>query len=300
MDLYLNRYLYKAPNDADFYRLSEEEKYALKKCLLGIYKDINDVCKKYNLTVMLSGGSALGAVRHKGFIPWDDDIDLMMPREDYNKLLKVIDKEIGNNYTIISPYSSDVKYIVMLVMKKNTIMRTFNDSNKNISGIKIDIFPIEKTPDNVIARWFMCLTVNVFIIIIKLVSKYRQKNPKLKEIISRTSSGFIIYHLIMFSGRICSIIPDRLWHRWLDRLLSSAKGKKYLTIATGRGSYKGELLPHDVFLPVSKGSFEGMEVNLPHNPDIYLSNLYGNYMELPAVEKREQHDCFEFCLDTTK
>ena len=83
-----------------FYELSDDERYKLKQCLMEIYQDITFICKKYNLTFMLGGGSALGAVRHKGFIPWDDDLDLMMSREDYNKLIKVFPKEVGDKYII--------------------------------------------------------------------------------------------------------------------------------------------------------------------------------------------------------
>mgnify|MGYP000934529859 FL=1 len=70
-----------------------------------MYSDILRVCEKYNIRVMLGGGSALGAVRHGGFIPWDDDLDLIMPREDYNKFISVFDKELSDLYEITSPNS---------------------------------------------------------------------------------------------------------------------------------------------------------------------------------------------------
>lgn len=78
-----------ANNDNLFYELSEEERIELRLCLLSIYNDISQICVKYGLTLMLGGGSALGAVRHKGFIPWDDDMDLMMPRKDFEVLKSV-------------------------------------------------------------------------------------------------------------------------------------------------------------------------------------------------------------------
>ena len=77
----------------------------MKQCLLEMYSDILRVCEKYNIRVMLGGGSALGAVRHGGFIPWDDDLDLIMPREDYNKFISVFDKELSDLYEITSPNS---------------------------------------------------------------------------------------------------------------------------------------------------------------------------------------------------
>ena len=75
--------------------LTDKERERLRKCLFSIYKDIALVCSKYGLCFMLGGGSVLGAVRHKGFIPWDDDIDLMMPREDYMKFISVFNNLEG-------------------------------------------------------------------------------------------------------------------------------------------------------------------------------------------------------------
>jgi lipopolysaccharide cholinephosphotransferase len=265
-----------------------------------MYCDIVSVCKKYNLCILLGGGSALGSVRHKGFIPWDDDIDLIMPRKDYNKLLDVIEKELGDKCHFLSPYTFPRKYFILTIIKKNTIMKTFNDSTNDVSGIKIDIFPIEKTPDNRVIRYFMGKSVTVLQILIKCVEKYNENNNTLKKIMSRTIKGFIAYRVIYYVGFLFSVISLKKWYKFFERFVSSGKGTKYVTIPTGRKDYFGEMLPVNVFFPPAKGMFEGMEVNLPHDFDTYLSNLYGNYMEIPPVEKREMHDCLAFSLDTTK
>jgi lipopolysaccharide cholinephosphotransferase len=299
MALTLVKYLTNLQDNDDFYELSDEEKRRLKKCMLEIYQDVVNVCNKYNLCIMLSGGSALGAVRHKGFIPWDDDIDAMIPREDYNKLLAVIENELGGEYIVVSPYSIEKKHEFLVVIKKNTTMKTFNES---ISGVKLDIFPLEKTPDTFIARWFAAKIIWVLLYIIKAVEKYksRKQNYTLHKIMSRTFKSALIYRIILVTGLIFSAIPLALWYKWYDVFVSSARGTKYIAIPTGRKSYFGELLPADIFFPVSKGIFEGFEVNLPNKPDAYLSNLYGDYMTIPPEEKRERHFYTEFKLDTTK
>ena len=112
-------------NEVKIYSFSESEKKELQRVLLSIYCDVAEVCKKYELKMLLGGGSCLGAVRHKGFIPWDDDIDLIMPRSDYNKLLEVFDKELGENYHLVDLYKthSGQKGFAK-IMKKNTIRIT--------------------------------------------------------------------------------------------------------------------------------------------------------------------------------
>ena len=99
--------------------LTDKERERLRKCLFSIYKDIALVCSKYGLCFMLGGGSVLGAVRHKGFIPWDDDIDLMMPREDYMKFISVFNKELGNKYDLFYPFSNEgnFQYFVQVSRK---------------------------------------------------------------------------------------------------------------------------------------------------------------------------------------
>ena len=92
-----------------FYELTDKERDALKKCLLSIYIDVKSVCDKYGLTLMLGGGSVLGAVRHKGFIPWDDDMDISMKREDYEKFLKIAPGEFPKDYTILN-YRNQQEY----------------------------------------------------------------------------------------------------------------------------------------------------------------------------------------------
>ena len=86
-------------------QLTGKEKENLKEMLLCITKDIDSVCRKYDIKLFLVGGSLLGAVRHSGFIPWDDDVDFGLTREDYIKLISVFDKELGNNYYLRCPNS---------------------------------------------------------------------------------------------------------------------------------------------------------------------------------------------------
>ena len=104
----------------------------------------------------------------------------------------------------------------------------------------------------------------------------------------------------MFLGHLFGIISHRKWVWWFDRLNAKSKRSNYLTIPTGRKHYIGETQLADVFFPVQKGVFEGIEVNIPSNYDAYLTSLYGNYMQVPPVEKRERHFVYIFSLNTNK
>ena len=282
-----------------FYELSDEERKALQSCLLSIYRDIKFVCDKYKLTVMLCGGTVLGAVRHKGFIPWDDDLDLMMNRQDYNKLIEVFPQEMGDKYIISYPNKESSSMTLFLkVIKKNTILKYWDDADDYMSGIYVDVFPIDGAPNNVLLRYLKGCLANILRKISTSVKLYKRNNESVKLKMNLNTFTAIYYRISFIIGAIFSIFGEKRIDVCFDRLVSSCKKAKYMAIPTGRKSYFGELLPYNIFFPVSKGVFEGLEVCLPNNTDVYLTNLYGSYMEIPPVEKRERHYFTDFSLNT--
>jgi lipopolysaccharide cholinephosphotransferase len=287
-----------------FYDLSEDEVVALRKCLLSIYSDVENVCKKYNLCIMLGGGSALGAVRHQGFIPWDDDLDIIMPRKDYNKLIEVFDKELGEKYVLSVPQiKQESMYLFMIIVKKNTLMYFEKSDIKNLDGIRIDIFPIENAPTNTMVRICVTFIADIFRFIVISVKyyKHRRKRPLLKKAFSQSLNTGLYYYFRQIIGMIFSVFPQKYLYDLYDKFVSCSSGNKYCTIPTGRQQYRGETQVKDVFFPVKKTLFEEIEVNIPNNVDIYLKSLYGeNYMQIPPENKRERHFYLKFSLDTTK
>lgn len=259
------------------YKLTDQERKDLQNCLLEMYKDVAEVCKKYDLDLMMGGGTCLGAVRHKGFIPWDDDLDLNMPRKDYNKLLDVFNIELGEDYHLVEIRKTGTgQRLFGKIMKRNTTyIETGTIINDTPTGVFVDIFPIESLPNNYFLRSCFMFCADIFTRSMSLIIDY-QLNPKSN--ISKINKVL---------GKATSFISYRKWYSMYDKFISSSNGSKYCTIPSGRKGVYGEMQPLDIFLPLSKGFFEGVEVKLPNNYDEYLKSLYGDYMKLPPIEQRE-------------
>lgn len=292
---YLNEIVQK--NKGCFFELNDAQREQLKLCLLGIMKDVLDVCDKHGLTVMMSGGSCLGTVRHKGFIPWDDDIDLMMLREDYEKLIDVMQDELGGKYDFSVPKQGFSAISLFLkIYKKGTVLSSCNVDSM-FRGVHIDIFPLDNVPDNPVKRFFK--STNAFLLrsIAMCVKIWKiRKTDLTHSLMAMSWQSNLYYNLCKAIGCFFSIVPMQKWFRLFDKYVTESAPTANITIPAGRALYNGELLPINVFVPVSEGTFEGIAVKLPHDVDAYLTNLYGDYMTIPPVEKRERHFYTEFDL----
>jgi len=272
--------------------LSDDESKALKQALLDIYTDIAQVCKAHNLTAMLCGGSCLGAIRHKGFIPWDDDLDLLMPRRDYEQLITLLSQgALGDQYEFNTPNSeTDAKNVFLKIYRKNTRnVDIYSDNPAFPNGIFIDVFALDAVPKTRIGQMLKGLVANglQFISIMVLYAQYPSEH--LKEFMALDKGLQRRYRIKCLLGRIFGIIPHRKWVWWFDRFVASDRQDRPLGIPTGRKYYTGEIFPHDVYLPAREADFEGMKVLIPNQCEPYLRNLYKDYMQLPPEDKRERH-----------
>lgn len=282
------------------YELSEEESAKLKSLLLSIYQDVANVCEEHSLTIMLIGGSALGAVRHKGFIPWDDDLDVCMPRSDYNKLIDLLSKGVlSDSYTYTTPSNNnDSKNNHLKIYRKNTTDAEIFESNMPFpKGVFLDVFCLENAPKPGLFTKLRGKIVD-FIQMLSVSALFAQYPSKeYTEYMRGSKDAYKQYKLRLLLGKIALCIAShKKWAYWSDKTSQYSKASNYCTIPTGTRRYCGELLPKDVFFPVSKGVFEGIEVSLPHDVDKYLTNMYKNYMWIPPVEKRERHFVYKFSL----
>lgn len=284
---------------AVLHTLSDSEREKLHVCLTQMLLDILKVCEKHGITMMLGHGSALGCVRHGGFIPWDDDLDLLMPRSDFEKFKKIFAGELSKDYELVSPnYQGRAKTRFPKVMKKNTTLRELSDIGSDLPcGVYIDIFVLENIPAGTIHRRIKGFLCDFLMLGSSCAHWYEHRSRLLREYMCVTTAGKAAYCLRMAAGFVFSVIPASKWFDWVDQAVRYPKETGILGAPTGRKHYLGEILPKPVFLPTVEGKFAGQTVPLPGDCDRYLGNLYGDYMEIPPAEKRERHLIVDFSLE---
>lgn len=152
-------------------------------------------------------------------------------------------------------------------------------------------------PDNKIKRYFKRRIAFLLRSIVLCVKIYKtMKYDKTRNLMTQTLQSALFYYTCLIVGFLFSYRSMFSWSCLFDKYVKEPGTTHDVTIPTGRAMYNGELLPRSAFVPVSKGTFEGIDVNLSNNADMYLTNLYGDYMMLPPVEKRERHFYSEFNL----
>jgi len=283
-------------NSDMMYELSNKEIKVLQDILLDMYKEINNICKNYNIETLLVGGSALGAIRHKGFIPWDDDLDIAMNRKDYKKFINIFRETLGDRYILRAPNSYDIANNRFIqVFKKGTELSVISSDKETMPNmVHLDIFPIDYAPENKLLRIIKGTYCNILMIIASAVDIHMNKSKRLKKLLYQTFSGKTTYFIWDTVGWLFSFYKLNKWYDVLDNAIQTNKKTRYCTIAVGRKHYFGELLPYDVFYPLKKSNFENIEINLPNNAHEYLKNLYDDYMVIPQTNKREKHYIVSF------
>lgn len=277
--------------------LSKEECAQLKQTLLEIHNDIVSLCEEHKITIMLGGGSCLGAIRHKGYIPWDDDLDLMMPRDDYEKLIKLFNEgKVNKKYHFEYPQKErDVKNTFLKIYLKGTICKDiFDDNGLSPSSVFLDVFPMDYTPSNKFIRRIKAFASDLLGAICTCTLYHQHRSRNLELFSKQDEEAWKRYKLRLAIGKFFSFAPHRKWVYWFDRFNAKSKKSNFMTIPTGRNHYLKETLPVGAFLPVKEVMFEGSKAYVPGGYDIYLSHLYGDYMKLPPEGKRERHFIVDF------
>ncbi|MCR5798007.1 MAG: LicD family protein [Eubacterium sp.] len=284
--------LNEAANSGSVRPLSDDERKALKQTLLDMTAEIDAVCRKHNIKMFLAGGSLLGAVRHGGFIPWDDDVDFGMTRDDYTKFISIFDKELGEHYYLRcpnSPYPNGNRF--MQIFKKGTVLETAEGNTPlQPKCVLIDVFPYDGVPDNLIHQKVKGIWCNFLMIIASSVTDYTYPNDEYKQMMNKSLSGRLLHTAMSVVGFLFSWRSPAKWFNTVDNAIQFKKQSHFITSATGRKHYLGETFPNDVFLPLQEIKFENLKLYAPANPDAYLRHNYGdNYMTPPPDGKRESH-----------
>lgn len=264
--------------------MEQEKLNKLHQIEIEILDEIVRVCDKYNIEYCLVGGTLLGAVRHKGFIPWDDDLDIGMPRKDYENFLKVAKKELQEGYAL-DWYTTNKNYWLPFckVRKKGTIYREQAQENyKGDCAIWVDIFPLDNSSKEVSKLQNLKYRISERI---KGILSF--KNGVVFEETKGTKK--VLKQLFAFFP---SVWYNTMWKQVLT-FKNNDKNKYFVNIGSQYGLKKQTHLK-DKYIPFCKIEFEGKKYKVPNDYDYVLTKIYGKkYMELPPIEKRVTHNPIE-------
>lgn len=254
----------------------------LHKAELYLLLSFDKVCRENGLTYFLDSGTALGAVRHSGFIPWDDDIDVGMPRSDYEKFLKIGQKFFPEDIFIQTRETE--QYYKRNAAKLRLVGTIFPEESSvkfKHKGIFIDIFPFDNLPSNyMLAKW----NIKFIVFVYHMVRSYNNKE-KSPFLISRIFQQFL--KMLPYSW----ILKLEKFYLSYSRHYENSD-TKYMTSYFWRMTLSKEyVFDKSKMLPTRDILFEGHPVRIVNSPDYYLSMMYGDYMKLPPEEKRVTHFC---------
>lgn len=251
---------------------------SFKYSLLETMNYFHSFCEKHQLNYFLVGGTLLGAVRHQGFIPWDDDLDVIMPRADYERFLK-LHKEIKQPFKL-QDYSTNTRYPMPFAKLTNTKLIIQNDTYIPFkSGVWLDIFPIDYTFENQKAQSLhysltKCLRI---LLVVKTGGFNKKKKSSLK------------FQTVRFTHNITQFIPRKFINSALS-VAESFPGKilkrkhNYINLYGAWGAK--ESAPMSIFKHKKLYNFEGHKFWSVENADFWLNKVYGDYMKLPPLEKQ--------------
>ncbi len=241
--------------------------------LLRMLKDFDEFCTVHDIRYWLSSGTCLGAVRHGGFIPWDDDVDVEMMREDYLKLIKLF-KETDKY--VIQTWKNDRYYSFSFAKLRDKSSIIYNSLYK-YKGCFIDIFALEKTNRKLSS--FSAYLHNFFSgYLYDFLKSKSEKKTQLSKIIFGISSG--LFMLIKYS--YFAVIP---FIRFVGYLLPNKKLRHQYGVG-----WVDNIRNEENIFPIKRVLFEGFMLPVPGNYHKYLTNIYGNYSQIPSeVELPKSH-----------
>lgn len=258
-----------------------ETQKRLKQTQLLLLLELRRICEKHNIHYLLFFGTLLGAVRHSGFIPWDDDIDVIMLREDYEKFSNICKTELSNDF-FLQNYLSDNKCALCIsrlqLTNTHIVEKAFMNTGME-NGICIDIYPCDKVPVRGLGVKIYKLIIEYLNNAVYLHYGMAHASTRIKHLLS------LIYTLpiILFPKKNICQIRDKAFTHY------NKKNLDYILVIDGFGYCKTHIFPLEIFTNTMEIEFEGESFRIPSNYDLVLSTRYGDYMTPPPKEEQHEH-----------
>ncbi|MBQ7344998.1 MAG: LicD family protein [Oscillospiraceae bacterium] len=264
-------------------QLNDTQKY-----ILHVLREVTRVLDELQIPYYMQGGTMLGAIRHEGFIPWDDDVDLGIPRADYERLLKTVAEHLPEDLELRTyDDETDHHYYFARIVDKRYQIRRMGSLEERLENIWVDLFPLDGMPDGWLPRqWHKArLLMTRLKYHLSTLEKVNIKRPG-RALIER-----IIIKIAMIT-RVGKWFKTRKQLDKMDRLLKKypPEKSKYLINFTGQTSYKfNEMFKKEVYGKKTYYPFEDFSLVGPEQYDVYLRSLYGDYMTPPKESDRNAH-----------
>lgn len=280
----------------DMYEISDSDLKQIQHTLKGMIQDIDSFCEKHHLTYALCGGSCLGAVRHKDFIPWDDDIDICMPRADYDQFVALFAEECASGYWVQNIRADD-RYDLHFskVRKKGTCFEEIYETEPDKAGMFIDIFPVDNTWDNPVLRALHQWLCDGLLLICSCV-RIRSKLPRLLKYVGGDRQASRALHVKSFIGFCFSFLPLRRWMLITESAIALCRDDttRYVMIPSGIRHARGETYQRRWFFPSRRIRFGDARLKTLCHPAPYLGRLYGDFMQIPPKADRLKHSVIRY------